>query len=176
MVEDRKDDDGGAPLRGEIREGVGDEGWNPNYLRVSEINLLRRVSNRVPFSAEDRICAANAVNDAIRSKSFRRRMAGVKAFTNLEKVNLDEISVLISAKKTVEAATGGKGGTSVVVNVGIVQEALRSPKYLEYLQSRAVGADSDSGDVRQVSEPRPLENGSAPGEDKQRPGPSNGRG
>ncbi len=156
------------PLGGE--EGGTDESRNPDYLRVSEINLLRRYSNRVPFSQDDRKKIADAVNDAVRSNSFRRRMAGVKAFIGLDKLNLGEVALLINANKK-EQPIGAAAGT-VQVNVAVVQEALRSPEYLEYLESRAMAADRDPGDVRQDGEPRALEAGPPSGGDQpdNRPG------
>lgn len=74
---------------------------NPNRLRPSELALIRRAANRIPFTDEDRLATATTVMEAMRSEdaTWRTKLAAVRAFGELERVNLAELALAIGITK-----------------------------------------------------------------------------
>lgn len=136
---------------------------NPSRLRSSELALLRRVSDRFPFTAEDRIRAVNCINDCVSDPDagWRNRIAGVKTMAALERINLDEVGMAMDAAPTVAGLTVNQ--TTVVNQVAAtIQAAQNDPAYLIWLESQRLAANRDAGAVRWTRQPESLADGPSP--------------
>ncbi len=139
----------------------GESTRNPSRLRPSELRLLRRMSDRFPFTQEDRIRAVSSVNEAITGgKNHRTRLAGVRAMGEMERINLAEVGMIVEKPA---AAAGLVANTINVTNnvAAVVQEAANDPAYLEWLESRRVDGDRNAGAVRWNRDKRSMADGSA---------------
>lgn len=115
--------------------------YNPNRLRPSELALLRRL-RRVPFTDEDCIKVATATMDAIENgKNHRTRLAGVKAFTSLESLNLKEAELAMD--KSVAAVVPVQVN---VVNVAVEELTDEQCAALYHLSKRMSDAERASED------------------------------
>jgi len=126
---------------------------NPDRLRPSELALLRRL-RRIPFTQEDCIKVATATMDAVESDHPRTVIAGIKAFAELERLNLAEAALVIDKQVSptvVNVSTNVNAG--IQVNTAIQEAIAKEPEYLEWLESKRLAERGDTGPVRIDGEP-----------------------
>ncbi len=104
-------------------------------LKRSELAILRRMADRYPIVEGERQEVVDVVMDIARNaQSKRLKIAAVKAFVSMDKVNLDEMKVYLAAKT--QAAddmkpAAGSVNVSVTTNVGVTVQMpdVSSPEF-----------------------------------------------
>ncbi len=75
-------------------------------LKRSELAVLRRMANKFPFTEGERVEVVDHVMDVLRtSKSRRHRLSAAKTAAVLEKVNVDELKMYLTAKSSGQPTT-----------------------------------------------------------------------
>jgi hypothetical protein len=140
---------------------------NPNRLRPSELALLRRL-RRVPFTQDDCVRVATTVMQAIEDEeaNWRTRLGGVRAFTDLERLNIAEAALVID--KGVHPAVvhvDVTSNNSVQVNVEPTTNSRRVEEALALLdaaRARALASPDVAPDVLAIHK-QPESDGEAKG-------------
>ena len=131
----------------ELPLGGGDEGGARGItFRRSEMNVLRRMADRIPTTGPDRHNALTEVMKIINGDfPPNYKINALRVFAVFEKVNIDELKAYISTKLAVRDTSAGKSG-SVVVNNQVVVTNVSAQAVLDEYSDVIAGARISSKD------------------------------